>query len=451
MRIGVECFSSKEMPRLETSSRITPEPDQQKSLRELLYSNNLSLFNIKEGPPHQIQPFPTELGSVQIYQLVVGRVKVLEHHQEESVTISNSSSSSSETNTHVCCRTVECYLKKLNLKLVVNDVESGKISIMRTILAGKHSIIIQWYTAKNLAQLPAVDMQKVPGSFCCYSKLFPRVVQPSFDAKSLCRLHSDCAKTSTYANRWSLDDSLAGECCMSTAGRGGNNSPLDWMIVIHETLTRYNVREAHPLDLQASLPQSIHIFLLRLANLRYDFSLVVPVKCETHKHDFKHILDIHPCTMVITSSFHCSISYHNPPLKSASQLAKTIDLRQRCLTYSSGCSFLCHSLHSCETQVCLHFAHSTSLTSMTLAAWAADVGTLSWPQPGPPASVRGLLELFPNEQQCVKCKGSREWRYYVVNFRKWGLKGEGARAPGIKGNHIFMEGEKDGERNHQRQ
>ncbi|KNZ53143.1 putative signal peptide protein [Puccinia sorghi] len=36
----------------------------------------------------------------------------------------------------------------------------------------------------------------------------------------VCILHSDCAKTSTYANRLSLDDSLAGACCMSTAGKG---------------------------------------------------------------------------------------------------------------------------------------------------------------------------------------------------------------------------------------
>ncbi|KNZ54673.1 hypothetical protein VP01_2887g2 [Puccinia sorghi] len=71
---------------------------------------------------------------------------------------------------------------------------------------------------KKLAQLPEVDMQKLPGSFCCYSKLSPRVIQPSFDEKSLWRLHSDCAKTSTYADRWSLDDSLSGACCKSTAG-----------------------------------------------------------------------------------------------------------------------------------------------------------------------------------------------------------------------------------------
>ncbi|KNZ50420.1 hypothetical protein VP01_4437g1 [Puccinia sorghi] len=32
-------------------------------------------------------------------------------------------------------------------------------------------------------------------------------------------LQDDCAKTSTYANRWSLDDSCAGACCMSTAGQ----------------------------------------------------------------------------------------------------------------------------------------------------------------------------------------------------------------------------------------
>ncbi|KNZ60982.1 putative signal peptide protein [Puccinia sorghi] len=43
---------------------------------------------------------------------------------------------------------------------------------------------------KKLAQMPEVDMQKVPGSFCCYSNHAPKVIQPSFDAQSLCRLHT---------------------------------------------------------------------------------------------------------------------------------------------------------------------------------------------------------------------------------------------------------------------
>ncbi|KNZ61104.1 hypothetical protein VP01_1450g1 [Puccinia sorghi] len=64
----------------------------------------------------------------------------------------------------------------------------------------------------KLALLPAVDMQKFqPGSWCYLS---PRVIQPSFDEQSLCRLHSDCAKTSTDTNRWNLDDSLAGAFCI---------------------------------------------------------------------------------------------------------------------------------------------------------------------------------------------------------------------------------------------
>ncbi|KNZ49136.1 putative signal peptide protein [Puccinia sorghi] len=70
----------------------------------------------------------------------------------------------------------------------------------------------------KLAQLPAVDMQKAPGSFCFYYKHSPKVVPPSFDAQSLYRLHSDCAKTYTYEKVWSLDGSLAGASCMSTAG-----------------------------------------------------------------------------------------------------------------------------------------------------------------------------------------------------------------------------------------
>ncbi|KNZ57987.1 hypothetical protein VP01_2020g3 [Puccinia sorghi] len=61
-----------------------------------------------------------------------------------------------------------------------------------------------------------LDMQIVPGSFCCYSNLSPRVIQSSFAAQSLRILHSDCTRTYTYANRWSLDERLAGACCMST-------------------------------------------------------------------------------------------------------------------------------------------------------------------------------------------------------------------------------------------
>ncbi|KNZ56442.1 hypothetical protein VP01_2401g1 [Puccinia sorghi] len=53
-------------------------------------------------------------------------------------------------------------------------------------------LVAQWVTV--------FDMQKIQGSFCCYSNLSPGVIQPIFDAQSLCRLHSDCAKTSTYAN-----------------------------------------------------------------------------------------------------------------------------------------------------------------------------------------------------------------------------------------------------------
>ncbi|KNZ48065.1 hypothetical protein VP01_592g6 [Puccinia sorghi] len=80
-----------------------------------------------------------------------------------------------------------------------------------------------------LAQLPAVDMQKVQKSFWCYSHLSPGVIQPSFDAHSLCRLHSDCAKTSTYTNRWSLDGSLAELCCLVNESRNYSLLPcLMW-------------------------------------------------------------------------------------------------------------------------------------------------------------------------------------------------------------------------------
>ena len=62
------------------------------------------------------------------------------------------------------------------------------------------------------AQLPAVDMLKVQGSLWCYSNLSPTLIQPNLGEQSLCTLHSDCAKKSTYANMWSLDGSSAGAC-----------------------------------------------------------------------------------------------------------------------------------------------------------------------------------------------------------------------------------------------
>ncbi|KNZ52682.1 hypothetical protein VP01_3482g1 [Puccinia sorghi] len=48
---------------------------------------------------------------------------------------------------------------------------------------------------RNLNQLPTVDMQKFFNQYL---------------------MHSDFSKTSAYAKRWSLDDSLAGACCLST-------------------------------------------------------------------------------------------------------------------------------------------------------------------------------------------------------------------------------------------
>ncbi|KNZ51501.1 hypothetical protein VP01_3929g1 [Puccinia sorghi] len=48
--------------------------------------------------------------------------------------------------------------------------------------------------------LVLLTCRKDKKSFLCYSQLCPRVIQPSFDAQSLCRLHSDCSKTYTCKN-----------------------------------------------------------------------------------------------------------------------------------------------------------------------------------------------------------------------------------------------------------
>ncbi|KNZ51516.1 hypothetical protein VP01_391g4 [Puccinia sorghi] len=46
----------------------------------------------------------------------------------------------------------------------------------------------------------SISLKRISG-FSYYSHLSHRVVKPSFDPQSLCSLHSDCAKTSTHANR----------------------------------------------------------------------------------------------------------------------------------------------------------------------------------------------------------------------------------------------------------
>ncbi|KNZ53224.1 hypothetical protein VP01_32g5 [Puccinia sorghi] len=43
----------------------------------------------------------------------------------------------------------------------------------------------------------SVDLQKLPGSFCCYYKLSPKVIQPSFASQSQCILRSVCQKIYT--------------------------------------------------------------------------------------------------------------------------------------------------------------------------------------------------------------------------------------------------------------
>ncbi|KNZ58053.1 hypothetical protein VP01_2004g1 [Puccinia sorghi] len=70
---------------------------------------------------------------------------------------------------------------------------------------------------KNLLNLQST-CRNSPGSFCCYSNISPKVIQPSFDAQPLYILRSDCAKTSIHANRWSLDGSLA-ECQLQAVER----------------------------------------------------------------------------------------------------------------------------------------------------------------------------------------------------------------------------------------
>ncbi|KNZ57405.1 hypothetical protein VP01_2169g3 [Puccinia sorghi] len=77
------------------------------------------------------------------------------------------------------------------------DLQGEFFQTLETIkyhLWDREKVVMECYLQckKKLTQLPAVDMQKVPGRFCCYSKLSPRVIQPSFDAQLLCQTISIC-------------------------------------------------------------------------------------------------------------------------------------------------------------------------------------------------------------------------------------------------------------------
>ncbi|KNZ54371.1 hypothetical protein VP01_2962g1 [Puccinia sorghi] len=84
----------------------------------------------------------------------------------------------------------------------------GRCSVHIGCLGGLVKVVgrgFQKLPLQKLTQLLVADMQEVPGTFYCYSKIDQRVIQPIFDAHSLHRIHSDHSKTSTYANRWSLN------------------------------------------------------------------------------------------------------------------------------------------------------------------------------------------------------------------------------------------------------
>ncbi|KNZ50536.1 hypothetical protein VP01_4367g1 [Puccinia sorghi] len=81
------------------------------------------------------------------------------------------------------------------------DTASITVNLVSFTLGGSTNATLQLFSLqKRLDQLPAVDIQKVTETLCCYSNVSPRVIEPSFDAGSWCRLHSDCAKAFTYAN-----------------------------------------------------------------------------------------------------------------------------------------------------------------------------------------------------------------------------------------------------------
>ncbi|KNZ58541.1 hypothetical protein VP01_1910g1 [Puccinia sorghi] len=117
---------------------------------------------------------------------------------------------------------------------------------------------------------PSTKNHKYPWQNCCYSNLSPSLIQSSFDAKSLCILHSDFAKTSSYSNRWSSDNSLAGACCIHPLeitfqificqGNSFQKQPLT-VAMIHESLNSKHhemIKGLHPNKPLGNTIPSVH-------------------------------------------------------------------------------------------------------------------------------------------------------------------------------------------------
>ncbi|KNZ44070.1 hypothetical protein VP01_952g2 [Puccinia sorghi] len=87
-------------------------------------------------------------------------------------------------------------------------------SIITFIIYSKGPWFKPWLSYK-LATTPLISFSVTKDFLNCLQLTF----RNTQEASSLCRLHCDCAQTSTYANMLSLDGSLSGACCMLTAGQ----------------------------------------------------------------------------------------------------------------------------------------------------------------------------------------------------------------------------------------
>ncbi|KNZ58005.1 uncharacterized protein VP01_2018g3 [Puccinia sorghi] len=87
----------------------------------------------------------------------------------------------------------------------IGQQESTTSSIGNTQQPSQSAIclLVKYFLVERMRHVPeeliVFTGNKVPGSFCCYSNHSPKLIQPSFDAQSLCSMHSECAKKSTYA------------------------------------------------------------------------------------------------------------------------------------------------------------------------------------------------------------------------------------------------------------
>ncbi|KNZ57658.1 hypothetical protein VP01_2105g1 [Puccinia sorghi] len=184
---------------------------------------------------------------------------------------------------------------------------------------------------KKLAQLHAVDMQKFLGSFCCYSNHSPKLIEPSFDAQSLCILQSDCAKKIYICKHvelgWQLGWSMPHVNCRQTDLKGSALLPL-WLYLSSFQLQSYSLSatiELYPFYFRHKRPSNPPFYPPDIIIPAISYPLLLPEHLKTpvlhdpirKNHPFYPVLGYrghlkHPCLQASLNIFLFSVNFCGP-------------------------------------------------------------------------------------------------------------------------------------------